>query len=188
MEQLAELPQLPWIIAVALLAVVLAFLAGRASKGSSSGDAEKVQKLEEALAESRAEMAAYREQVNTHFERTAELFVAVAEPCKALFEHVAAGYDSLHAPKGDGSPQVDFRETVLRRIGNGTTLDAAPQPEPDVSAAPSVTEAQALSGDVPHLDPDIAKARAADDAAKAAKAGQSAAPERREPGLNDNVG
>lgn len=184
MEQLAALPQFPWIIAVTLLAIVLAFLAGRASRSSSAGDPEKIYKLEEALAEARAEMAAYRTQVNEHFNRTASLFVAIAEPCKALFEHMAEGHNALNA-KENGTPRLDFREDVLRRIGDSAPYVPEPTiPEPDVSSSSAISEAQALYGDAPFTEADTTENRL-DPAPE--KTERTPFMRRREPGLNDNV-
>ncbi|MBQ7626816.1 MAG: DUF1043 family protein [Rhodocyclaceae bacterium] len=187
MEQLAALPQFPWIIAVTLLAIVLAFLAGRASRSSSAGDPEKIYKLEEALAEARAEMAAYRTQVNEHFNRTASLFVAIAEPCKALFEHMAEGHNALNA-KENGTPRLDFREDVLRRIGNSAPYEPEPTiPEPDISVSSSVSEAQALYGDAQSAE--AQSGQSLHDAGEPSLTPERKMPfmRRREPGLNDNV-
>ncbi|MBO4330271.1 MAG: hypothetical protein J5820_06500, partial [Rhodocyclaceae bacterium] len=129
------------------------------------------------------EMAAYRAQVNEHFNRTASLFVAIAEPCKALFEHMADGHNALNA-KENGTPRLDFREDVLRRIGNSAPYEPEPTiPEPDISTSSSVSEAQALYGDAAP-EPSL---HDAEESAAPAPERKMPFMRRREPGLNDNV-
>lgn len=90
---------LVWIIGLVALAVgaLFGYLLGRTS--DSSG---KQQKLMDQLNEAQRELNEYKDQVNGHFEKTAELVNNLTESYKAVHNHLAQGSEALcmgeHAP------------------------------------------------------------------------------------------
>ncbi|MDH3646915.1 MAG: YhcB family protein [Gammaproteobacteria bacterium] len=60
----------------------------------------------------RNEMAQYRDEVNEHFARTAELFKESTEKYRDLYEHLAGGAQTLANDLPDRT-QVDFRPGKL---------------------------------------------------------------------------
>jgi len=74
---------------VAVLAVGIAI--GR----WASGAARRARQLEAELAQTREEIARYREQVNQHFVKTAELLGVMTASYRAVYEHLAEGAKAL---------------------------------------------------------------------------------------------
>ena len=120
------------------------------------------------LAEVETEFSAYREQVAAHYSKTADQFHAIGLQYRELYEHLAAGSETLgilESPAGDGSfpPAIDIpdassasvdtnEDRSMRAEAEGETEDALP-PEaesPEVSADPTI-EAQ----DEPPPDPEV---------------------------------
>lgn len=95
-----------WVVAIVAVVIsgALGYFIGRPNSESRS----RVEELEGELARHKAEMDTYRSSVDAHFEQTAGLFVSMAGSYKALFEHLAVGYDKL-AP---GTSRDLFKEKV----------------------------------------------------------------------------
>jgi uncharacterized protein len=110
-----------FVIVLVLAAAGLGFFFGRVS---NSGMKERVREAEEALGRKDSEMAAYKREVDAHFDKSATLFVSMAGSYKALFEHLSGGYEKL----SEGSSRDLFRQRVATLL-----LD-----EPSAAAAPAV--------------------------------------------------
>ena len=90
---------MPWALLITAIAVAfgLGFLAARLS----SGAARRSRALDEELQHSRAELAAYRAQVSSHFSRTADLVNELTANYRTVYQHLAEGSRALC--NGDGS-------------------------------------------------------------------------------------
>lgn len=135
-----------------LAAAVAGFLVGRAT-GSAKA---RITELEADLKRQRDEADQYKQEVETHFEHTATLFVSMAGSYKALFEHLSQDYEKL----SDGSARALFRDRVSALL-----LENGSQPDRQ-----AITTAPAAAADSAEVPP-----RAADAAPASAPAGQPAA-------------
>jgi len=91
-----------------IVAAVVGFLFG---KKHSSSEVEK-KRLEQELKEKTAELDTFHSKVNTHFEKTAELFNHVSDSYQSLYDHMAKSSTQLCAsqtfqalPKNSESPE-----------------------------------------------------------------------------------
>lgn len=122
-----------FVIFMVLAAAALGFFFGRVS---TKGMQQKLQEVEDELGRKDAEISAYKNRVESHFDKTATLFVSMAGSYKALFEHLSSGYEQL----SDGRSGRDlFRERVATLL-----LDEPRQAEPDARDA---TDMRAASVD-----------------------------------------
>lgn len=135
-----------FVIVLVLAAAGLGFFFGRVS---NSGMKERVREAEEALGRKDAEMAAYKREVDAHFDKSATLFVSMAGSYKALFEHLSSGYEKL----SDGSSQDLFRQRVATLlldeprpapVDAGNAAEEAPAESAEASSAVRSEEAEAL--------------------------------------------
>ncbi len=76
-----------------IVAAVVGFLFG---KKNSSNEVEK-NRLEQQLKEKTSELEAFHSKVNTHFEKTAELFNHVSDSYQSLYDHMAKSSTQLCA-------------------------------------------------------------------------------------------
>ncbi len=76
-----------------VVAAIVGFLFG---KKNSSSEAEK-NRLEQQLKEKTSELEAFHSKVNTHFEKTAELFNHVSDSYQSLYDHMAKSSNQLCA-------------------------------------------------------------------------------------------
>lgn len=115
-----------WVL-IGIAAAVAAFFIGRYTAPGST----RVRELEEQRDDSSRELRAYREQVNGHFQTTAQLFNDVTASYRSLYEHLADGSEKLG--RGPESP-------LLSTPPEQRQLDeqlAAGEPTPDAEAAPA---------------------------------------------------
>ena len=132
-----------WIIGIVTLAVgaLIGYLLGRS--GDSSG---KQQQLIDQLNESQRELSEYKEQVNGHFEKTAELVNNLTESYKEVHQHLAQGSEALclgehnpvkldteTAPRIEDNPDQseDDIPTVTEQVTAETATEEAVQPPLD---------------------------------------------------------
>lgn len=108
-----------FVIVLVLAAAGLGFFFGRVS---ASGMKDRLREAEDALGRKDSEMAAYKREVDAHFDKSATLFVSMAGSYKALFEHLSSGYEQL----SDGSSRDLFRERVATLL-----IDAPREAEAD---------------------------------------------------------
>jgi len=99
-----------------IVAAVAGFLFG---KKHSSSEVEK-NRLEKELKEKSAELETFHSKVNTHFEKTAELFNHVSDSYQSLYDHMAKSSTQLCAsqtfqvlPKTSESPQDEVPAATL---------------------------------------------------------------------------
>ena len=76
------------VIVAVVLAALIGFLAGRSGGKSAK---KKLDELETELARKGGELEEYKRRVDSHFDRSAELFVSMAGSYKSLFEHLSSG-------------------------------------------------------------------------------------------------
>ena len=124
-----------WIISILTLVTggVIGYFAGRF--GTS---ATKQRDLNLQLEDSQRQLDAYKQQVNQHFERTAELVNNMTESYKAVHQHLATGSEALcdaDTSKLEAAP-------VKPSITDQTETAPAPAAEP---AAPASEPAQATA-------------------------------------------
>lgn len=105
--------QMGWILAIAavILAAVIGFFVGRRS-GSSK---ERIEELETEVSRQKEEISTYKHEVESHFDKTATLFVSMAGSYKDLFEHLSSGYEKL----SEGSARELFKERVAALLLGG---------------------------------------------------------------------
>lgn len=148
-------PQTAWLIGI--LAVVLvgvaAFFIGRSTGGGGQARIDELeaelearrQDMEAALSGKQQEMDTYRKDVETHFDRTATLFVSMAGSYKGLFEHLSEGYEKLST----GSARELFQQRVdALLIGNAKSADDAESGKllaASAAAAAATAAAEAVS-------------------------------------------
>jgi len=123
-----------FVIVLVLVAAGLGFFFGRARSG---GMKERLREAEEALGRKDSEIAAYRREVDAHFDKTASLFVSMAGSYKDLFEHLSSGYEKL----SEGSSRDLFRERVATLLIDAPreTVQAAADGESGGEAMPRDT-------------------------------------------------
>jgi uncharacterized membrane-anchored protein YhcB (DUF1043 family) len=100
-----------------IIAAVAGFLFG---KKNSSNEVEK-KRLEQQLNEKEKELEAFHSKVNTHFEKTAELFNHVSDSYQSLYDHMAKSSTQLCAsetfqvlPKSVETPEETEENPVFK--------------------------------------------------------------------------
>ncbi|RTE65934.1 DUF1043 family protein [Amphritea opalescens] len=131
-----------WIIGiVALLAgALIGYLMGR------SGDTSSQKKLTNELNEAQRDLSDYKEKINGHFEKTAELVNNLTESYKQVHQHLAQGSETLcmgvHSPdklNSDAKPQIEEQpqtEPEEAKDDIEPTEAAKPEDEPVVIEPP----------------------------------------------------
>ena len=127
-----------WLLVVAV-GIALGFSVGRLWPGSAA----KITELERQRDAAREDLRTYRQDVSSHFERTAHLFDKVTADYRSLYEHLAVGARRLGAIPGE-SAEARLAEPEQRRLGiavgaAGGAAAAAQNPAAS-DAAPSVEE------------------------------------------------
>jgi len=110
------------LIAFGVVATAVAgFLLGKKYSGS---EVERA-KLEQQLSEKTEELNAFHTKVNSHFEKTAELFNHVSDSYQSLYDHMATSSTQLCAsqtfqslPKASGE-QLPNESLTMREAGTG---------------------------------------------------------------------
>jgi len=106
-----------------IVAAIAGFLFG---KKHSSGEVEK-NRLTQELKDKTAELDAFHSKVNTHFEKTAELFNHVSDSYQSLYDHMAKSSTQLCAsqtfqvlPKSSGD-EANLDPALAQDTENNTT-------------------------------------------------------------------
>lgn len=126
-----------WTLALvgAAIGLVIGYLLGRIGGG-------KQDTLKQELNDAHAELARYKEQVNEHFETTAELVNGLTEQYRQVHQHLAAGAQTLCNDQRPGEslqaslqPRISKQDipTVTDALENE---DADEQPQPPRDYAP----------------------------------------------------
>jgi uncharacterized protein len=133
---------LAWLLVVAV-GIALGFSVGKFWPGGT----RRITSLEEELATARSALHTYRQDVSTHFERTAELFDKVTADYRGLYDHLALSARQLGAIRGE-AVELPLAEPGRLRLGS---LDAPAKEQPQEAAdppaeAPAAVPATAESG------------------------------------------
>lgn len=98
-----------WIIVV-LICLVGGIWLGR----YTAPGVEKAREMEQERDEANAELQRYREDVRTHFEKTAHLFNSVTGSYRQLYEHLASGSERLGTGENSGLLETKPEERQLQ--------------------------------------------------------------------------
>ncbi len=128
------------IVFLGLVAVaIVGFVVGRATS-SGSGQSHK---LEQELKEAKEAHDSYKQEVNTHFEKTAELFKDMTGAYRSLYNHMAESSGKLGVGPSDPLLEADPARQEQTRLDYGTadaeTDETAPAPERPADYAPEET-------------------------------------------------
>ncbi len=111
---------------------------------------DRVHELEKELDAARAELVAYRDKVNLHFQTSATLFEDMTERYRAVYQHLAGSAQELCAEQPPAL-QMDVntaaRLPTPARVDDSATTPAAAAPERKPMAAAD----HSYLGDAPHI-------------------------------------
>lgn len=150
-----------WLLVVAV-GIALGFSVGRLWPGAAA----KITALEQERDAAREDLRNYREDVSSHFERTAQLFDKVTADYRSLYEHLALSARQLGAIKGE-SVKVPLAEPERRTLG---PVEPPREAEPVVEAqAAAPVEPAETTEPVEVVEPRKAEDDAAEHPAKSAE-------------------
>lgn len=173
-----------WVVAVVAIVVagVIGFFIGRQTGGTK----QRIEELESEIESRKEEIRGYRKEVETHFDKTATLFVSMAGSYKDLFEHLSSGYEKLSA----GSARELFKERVAALLLDAPTrkngddeivfergadsVEATPPAADPSGASAAVTSSEDAQGD---KEPPAQTDERVSDATEAETAEKSRGPE-----------
>lgn len=121
-----------WIVAV-LASLVVGIGVGR----YTAPGVERSREMESERDEAHAELQRYREDVRSHFEKTANLFNAVTGSYRELYEHLAEGSDRLGTGPSARMLETRPEERTLQGPEEGGD---DPQGTPDPASEPASEE------------------------------------------------
>lgn len=129
--------QTMWLIsgAIGVFGLVVGFLLGRGQLGG----AKRIESLEAEVARQKDEIAGYKRDVESHFDKTATLVASMAGSYKDLFEHLSSGYEELSG----GSARQLFKDRVVGLLVGGTAPAAVDQSTPKDKVAAALLAAGA---------------------------------------------
>lgn len=134
---------LGWLLVVAV-GIALGFSVGRLWPGSAA----KITELERQRDAAREDLRTYRQDVSTHFERTAHLFDKVTADYRGLYEHLSVGARQLSAIPGE-SVEARLAEPEQRRLGIAVGAAGA------AAAATAAATTPGSRGAAPSLEDEI---------------------------------
>ncbi|MCK8515688.1 DUF1043 family protein [Methylonatrum kenyense] len=149
-----------WFLIV-IAAAIAAFVIGRYTAPGSA----RVRELEEQRDESSRELRFYREQVNSHFQTTAQLFNDVTASYRSLYEHLADGSEKLG--QGPDSPLLATPPEQRQLDEQLSSSESAPESGKDTSAGE-----EAKAGKSDPTDPAGGGDEAPDDKPEAEEGGE----------------
>ncbi|MFU8896109.1 MAG: YhcB family protein, partial [Gammaproteobacteria bacterium] len=144
-----------------IVGIALGFSIGKFWPGS----AKKMAELERERDVARQDLQAYREDVNSHFARTAELFDKVTADYRGLYEHLAVGARQLGAIRGEATREP-LAEPLQRRLAStaaGAATAATSEADAQQPRAEGVSEAEAATTEVTETDESLAVKKPASD-------------------------
>lgn len=130
-----------FVIIAALVGAALGFGAGRVFGGAK----KRVSELEAEVSRQREEIAGYRDEVETHFKKTAGLLVSMAGTYKDLFEHLSTGYERL----SQGSARELFKDRVGALLIGGATSRALGEDKVSGHSAEGIKQQDDTAGTAP---------------------------------------
>lgn len=173
-----------WMIFVTAVvtAAVVGFVFGRISGGGKA----RVASLEAEVSRQKEELAGYKRDVESHFDRTATLVASMAGSYKDLFEHLSAGYEQLSS----GSARQLFRDRVVALlVGGPSAASTADKVSAALAAAGAPLEPAAAAADSQHVEASADQpATATDEEAPAATSGDAATTTETVPGDKEPAG
>ncbi|QIT55734.1 DUF1043 family protein [Aquisalimonas sp. 2447] len=142
-----------WII------VVLICLAGGIWLGRyTAPGVEKARSMEQERDEAHAELQRYREDVRTHFEKTAHLFNQVTSGYRSLYEHLAEGSERLGTGPSAGMLESKPEERTLQApteaAEDAGSEDKAATTKPAGEAAEAGTDQAPAAQEQPEGEPE----------------------------------
>ncbi|HCZ17216.1 MAG TPA: hypothetical protein DHV85_22150 [Candidatus Accumulibacter sp.] len=140
-----------WLVGVGavLAAAVIGFLLGRSKLGGAN---QRVDALEAEISRQKEELAGYKREVETHFDKTASLVASMAGSYRELFEHLSSGQEQLSSGAarqlvGDravgllvGAPAADEAKDSL------ADTPEPPQPSPSNALDPEDLAPSSVAG------------------------------------------
>ncbi|WP_428033533.1 YhcB family protein [Amphritea sp.] len=128
-----------WIIGIVTLiaGALIGYLMGR------SGDTSNQKKLVDQLNDAQRDLSEYKEKVNNHFEKTAELVNNLTESYKQVHQHLAQGSETLCM--GEHSP-AQLSAHTQAKISEPVNSEAA-----ETEEIPTVTEQITPAADEPEV-------------------------------------
>lgn len=107
------------IIGICAVVLIVGYLLGlTVGKSAATKQSDEVE-------QARAELKQYREQVSTHFGKTASHFQTLGQNYRELYEHMAAGADSLFE-QGDSDKSVAFVPMEQLLAAQESPVDVTP--------------------------------------------------------------
>lgn len=135
-----------WLVGAAavLAAAAIGFFIGR----SFGGARKRLEELESEVSRQKDEISGYKREVESHFDKTANLVASMAGSYRDLFEHLSSGYEKL----ASGSTQDLFRERVTGLLlgGAGGAAASAAWADSDVPLAESIDQVDASPSAAEH--------------------------------------
>ena len=126
-----------WII------VVLICLAGGIWLGRyTAPGVEKARSMEQERDEAHAELQRYREDVRTHFEKTAHLFNQVTSGYRSLYEHLAEGSERLGTGPSAGMLESKPEDRTLQGPEQAPAQEIVKGQHPEASAMEEAARTQ----------------------------------------------
>lgn len=110
---------------------------------------DRIRDLEQELASARAELAAYRDKVNQHFQTSAALFEDMTEHYRAVYQHMASSAQTLCAEQPPAL-QLDLNAPTRLTPPTPTTVADVPATVTTVASSASDDEDNYL-GDAPNI-------------------------------------
>lgn len=121
-----------WLLVVAV-GIALGFSVGRLWPGSAA----RLTALQRERDAAREDLRVYREEVSSHFERTAQLFDKVTADYRGLYEHLATSARQLGAIRGE-SADSRLARPEQRRLAEVEPPPAQPaEPQAPANATPT---------------------------------------------------
>jgi len=134
-----------WIIVVALTVggFVYGLILGRSRTDDSELAKSKARSLEGELSSMKEEFGRYREDVNSHFQTTAELIQHMTDSYKAVYRHLASGSQQLCS----GQVMLDLDEAPRLASGSNGAEKSSAESASQEEAHSAKKRADASAGD-----------------------------------------
>lgn len=128
-----------WLVGIGavLAAAVIGFLFGRSKLG---GAKQRVDALEAEISRQKEELAGYKREVETHFDKTASLVASMAGSYRELFEHLSSGQEQLSS----GAARQLVGDRAVGLLVGAAAADEAQDSLADTPEAPQRSASNAL--------------------------------------------
>ena len=151
----------PWIFTV--ISLLIGFSLGLIFSRLIPAGQEEKKELEQTLKEKEAELAKYKEDVSTHFSKTADLVNNLTDSYKSVHQHLASGVQALCTDETEGklvykpshkleakTENPDITETTAADIETETinTISGDFEPPHDYTTEEQATEQETVSSEI----------------------------------------